>query len=67
MAKTEILPAGESWIIAATHYKDVDQFGSITFYKGAELLATLRDGDFALTCWSFDDRPDALSCVAGMV
>lgn len=50
MPKTEILLVGESWISAATHYKGFDQFGSVTFHKGAEpLVEALRDSEFALT------------------
>ena len=50
MSKTEVLLVGESWVSAATHYKGFDQFGSVTFHKGAEpLVDALRDSDFALT------------------
>ncbi|MGI4802065.1 MAG: glutamine amidotransferase, partial [Janthinobacterium lividum] len=50
MPKTEILLVGESWISAATHYKGFDQFGSVTFHKGAEpLVEALRDSEFELT------------------
>ena len=50
MSKTEVLLVGESWVSAATHYKGFDQFGSVTFHKGAEpLVEALRDSQFALT------------------
>ncbi|MDT7952624.1 MAG: glutamine amidotransferase [Acetobacteraceae bacterium] len=50
MPKTEVLLVGESWVSAATHYKGFDQFGSVTFHKGAEpLVAALRDSPFELT------------------
>ncbi len=50
MAKTEVLLVGESWFSAATHYKGFDQFGSVTFHKGAEpLVEALRESEFSLT------------------
>ena len=50
MPRTEVLLVGESWVSAATHYKGFDQFGSVTFHKGAEpLVAALRDSPFNLT------------------
>ncbi|MFT8246646.1 glutamine amidotransferase [Roseomonas sp. BN140053] len=50
MSRTEVLLVGESWVSAATHYKGFDQFGSVTFHKGAEpLVAALRDSAFDLT------------------
>lgn len=50
MPQTEVLLVGESWISAATHYKGFDQFGSVTFHKGAEpLVAALRNSPFNLT------------------
>ena len=46
----EVLLVGESWVSAATHYKGFDQFGSVTFHKGAEpLVEALRGSEFALT------------------
>ena len=45
-----VLLVGESWVSAATHYKDFDQFGSVTFHLGAEpLVKALEGSDFALT------------------
>jgi hypothetical protein len=50
VSKTEVLLVGESWVSAATHYKGFDQFGSVTFHRGAEpLVDALRDSPFALT------------------
>lgn len=47
---TEVLLVGESWVSAATHYKGFDQFGSVTFHKGAEpLVDALRGSEFELT------------------
>jgi uncharacterized membrane protein len=44
------LLVGESWVSAATHYKGFDQFGSVTFHRGAEpLVDALRDSRFNLT------------------
>lgn len=46
----EVLLVGESWVSAATHYKGFDQFGSVTFHKGAEpLVEALRGSEFTLT------------------
>jgi uncharacterized membrane protein len=45
-----VLLAGESWMTAATHYKGFDQFGSVSYHRGAEALAAaLRGSDFTLT------------------
>jgi uncharacterized membrane protein len=50
MSRTKVLLVGESWVSAATHYKGFDQFGSVTFHRGAEpLVAALRDSAFDLT------------------
>ncbi len=50
MSRTKVLLVGESWISAATHYKGFDQFGSVTFHRGADpLVAALRDSEFELT------------------
>ena len=49
MARSKVLLVGESWVSAATHYKGFDQFGSVTFHRGAEpLVAALRDSPFEL-------------------
>jgi len=66
--RIEILLVGESWVSAATHYKGFDQFGSVTFHRGAEpLVAALRDTRFALTYMpaheaaeAFPFKPEAL-------
>ena len=39
-----VLLAGESWLSAATHYKGFDQFGSVTFHRGAEPLVQALAG-----------------------
>jgi len=45
-----VLLAGESWVSAATHYKGFDQFGSVTFHRGAEPLVRALEGSrFQLT------------------
>ena len=50
MSRTKVLLVGESWVSAATHYKGFDQFGSVTFHRGADpLVAALRDSAFELT------------------
>ena len=50
MARTKVLLVGESWVSAATHYKGFDQFGSVTFHRGADpLVAALKDSPFELT------------------
>lgn len=49
MSRTKVLLVGESWVTSATHYKGFDQFGSVTFHRGAEpLVAALRDSAFEL-------------------
>ncbi|MEM0907263.1 MAG: glutamine amidotransferase [Pseudomonadota bacterium] len=49
MAK-KVLLVGESWVSSATHYKGFDQFGSVTFHRGADpLVAALKDTEFDLT------------------
>ena len=49
MAKRKILLAGESWVTSATHYKGFDQFGSVTFHRGATALVNvLKDSPFEL-------------------
>ena len=48
--RIEVLLAGESWVSAATHYKGFDQFGSVTFHRGADpLVHALAGSDFAVT------------------
>jgi len=50
VTRKKVLLVGESWVSSATHYKGFDQFGSVTFHRGAEpLVAALADSDFALT------------------
>jgi uncharacterized membrane protein len=50
MARTKVLLVGETWVSAASHYKGFDQFGSVTFHRGADpLVAVLRDSPFELT------------------
>ena len=50
MSRSKVLLVGESWVSAATHYKGFDQFGSVTFHRGADpLVAALRDSAFELT------------------
>jgi len=50
MTKTKVLLVGESWVSAASHFKGFDQFGSVTFHRGADpLVEALRDSSFALT------------------
>jgi len=50
MSRTKVLLVGESWVSAATHFKGFDQFGSVTFHRGADpLVAALRDSPFELT------------------
>jgi uncharacterized membrane protein len=50
MPRTKVLLVGESWVSAATHYKGFDQFGSVTFHRGADpLVAALKDSAFDLT------------------
>lgn len=50
MSRTKVLLVGESWVSAATHFKGFDQFGSVTFHRGADpLMAALRDSPFELT------------------
>lgn len=44
MAKKKILLVGESWVSAATHYKGFDQFGSVTFHRGADALIGCMEG-----------------------
>src|SRR3990170_7135896 len=34
----KILLIGETWMSSASHYKGVDQFGSVTFHSGADPL-----------------------------
>jgi uncharacterized membrane protein len=50
MERQKVLLVGESWVSAATHYKGFDQFGSVTFHRGADpLVAALKDSPFELT------------------
>jgi len=47
---TKVLLAGESWVTNATHYKGWDQFGSVTFHRGADaFIAALQDSPFNLS------------------
>lgn len=48
--RTRVLLAGESWMTSATHYKGWDQFGSVTFHRGADVFVeALADSDFDIT------------------
>lgn len=48
--KIPVLLAGESWVTNATHYKGWDQFGSVTFHRGADaFLAALADSPYEIT------------------
>ncbi|MGI9333955.1 MAG: glutamine amidotransferase [Gammaproteobacteria bacterium] len=48
--KISVLLAGESWVTSATHYKGWDQFGSVTFHRGAEpFVDALADSPFDVT------------------
>lgn len=46
-ARKKVLLAGESWVTNATHYKGWDQFGSVTFHRGADdFLEALKRSPF---------------------
>lgn len=48
--KAQVLLVGESWVSSATHYKGWDQFGSVTFHRGAEpFIAALENSPFEIT------------------
>jgi uncharacterized membrane protein len=48
--KKTVLLAGESWVTSATHYKGWDQFGSVTFHRGADaFVEALEDSPFEVT------------------
>ena len=38
MARSKVLLAGETWVTPATHIKGFDQFWTVTFHRGAEIV-----------------------------
>src|SRR6266852_2833649 len=53
-----VLLVGESWMSAATHFKGFDQFGSVTFHRGAEpLVKALQGSEFDLSWMKAHEAP----------
>lgn len=55
---TKVLLVGESWTSSATHYKGFDQFGSVTFHRGAKrFMAAMRDAGIEVANMLAHDVP----------